>query len=53
MIENTAGTNQRGARLPYVKPFVRNLDVMDTEGNKTLDFPVEGVSFFGGPAGPS
>jgi hypothetical protein len=26
------GTDQRGERRPYIKPFVRNLDASDTEG---------------------
>jgi hypothetical protein len=32
MTEDSGGTDQRGGRRPYVKPFVRNLDVVDTEG---------------------
>jgi hypothetical protein len=31
MTDDSAGTNQRGERRPYVKPFVRNLDLVDTE----------------------
>ena len=40
MNDDTAGIDQRGGRRPYVKPFVRNLDVMDTEGKPT-GFPFE------------
>lgn len=34
MIENPVGAEigSGAVRRPYVKPFVRNLDVMDTEG---------------------
>jgi hypothetical protein len=31
-------TTERPARLPYVKPFVRNLDVEDTEGKSHVFF---------------
>jgi hypothetical protein len=34
MTEDSAGTDQRGVRRPYVKPFIRNLDAADTEGGK-------------------
>ena len=32
MTEDSASTDKRGERRPYVKPFVRNLDASDTEG---------------------
>jgi hypothetical protein len=37
MIENLAGAEigSGAVRRPYVKPFVRNLDVLDTEGKST------------------
>jgi hypothetical protein len=38
MAEDTAGTNQRRGRRTYVKPFVRNLDLSDTEGKPIMDF---------------
>lgn len=47
-----AGTDQRGGRRPDIKSFVRNLDVLDTEGK---DVP-EGVEFTASPnfsVGPS
>jgi hypothetical protein len=31
MAEDSAGTDQSGVRRPYVKPIVRNLDVLDTQ----------------------
>lgn len=31
MTEDSSGFDQRGARRPDVKPFVRNLDVEDTK----------------------
>ena len=34
MTGHSAGTDQRGERHPYLKPFVRNLDVEDTDGVK-------------------
>jgi len=34
MTHDCAGTDQRGARLPYVKPFARNLDILDTKAKK-------------------
>jgi hypothetical protein len=37
MIESAEGT---GARRPYVKPFVRNLDAVDTQG-KNAQYHVE------------
>jgi len=46
MTEDTDGTTQ-GA---YVKPFVRNLDVMDTEGKSYFNH-VE-ASLFGDRLGP-
>jgi hypothetical protein len=46
MTESTEGT---GARRPYVKPFVRNLDVEDTE-NKAVH-PSEGTSVITGGGG--
>jgi hypothetical protein len=46
-MENTyAGSASKGARRPYVKPFLRNLDVMDTEGKP--GYPVEQPFTFGG-----
>jgi hypothetical protein len=55
--DDSAGTDQRGGRRPYVKPFVRNLDAVDTQG-KNAHYPVEIVftptsdlRFF--PEGPS
>jgi hypothetical protein len=51
MTDNSEDARQRGERRPYVKPFVRNLDVIDTE-SKTYA-PAETVSFFGGFIGPS
>jgi hypothetical protein len=52
MTDDSAGTDQRGGRLPYVKPFVRNLDVMDTEGKTHA--PGETLTFFDGISfGPS
>jgi hypothetical protein len=51
--EGTLG--QRAERRPYVKPIVRNLDVLDTEG-KTDNIPTEHhfntdtFTFFGGPS---
>jgi len=45
-----AGTDERGGRRPYLKPFVRNLDVMETEGKSA--FPTEGtVNVSGGTGG--
>jgi hypothetical protein len=38
MADDGAGTNQRRGRRPYVKPFVRNLDLSDTEGKPIMDF---------------
>jgi hypothetical protein len=32
---DSAETDQRGGRRPYIKPFVRNLDVSVTEGKAT------------------
>ena len=50
MIEDSAGTDQRGGRHPYVKPYVRSLDVAITEGKST--FPHEGtVNVSGGTGG--
>ena len=46
MTENTDST----ARRAYVKPFVRNLDVMDTEGKSYFNH-VE-ASLFGDRLGP-
>ena len=37
MTDESAGTNQRGGqRRPYMKPFVKNLDIVETEGGKEL-----------------
>jgi hypothetical protein len=55
MIEDSAGTDQRGERLPGVKPFVRNLDVSVTEG-KTLnvnEFPIQFAPMSTITVGPS
>jgi hypothetical protein len=38
MTDDSADTDQLGERLPYVKPFVRNLDASDTEGKAIMDF---------------
>jgi hypothetical protein len=43
--EGTLG--QSGMRRPYVKPFVRNLDVMDTQGK---EFAIPTESTFVGPS---
>jgi len=37
MTEDSAGTDQRGGRRRYVKPFVRSLDVSVTDGGKTSE----------------
>jgi hypothetical protein len=50
MTDDSADTDQRAARRPYVKPFVRNLDVEDTEGKATF-VPVEAIH--GQSFGPS
>jgi hypothetical protein len=50
MTNDSAGTDQRGERRPYVKPFVRNLDVLDTEA-KLVVAPTEAA--FTTPFGPS
>jgi hypothetical protein len=34
MTEDTAGTDQSGVRRSYLKPYVRNLDVVDTQGKE-------------------
>ena len=52
MTHDNAGTDQRGERRQYVKPFVGDLDVSVTEGK---DLP-EGVEFTFGSSfnvGPS
>jgi hypothetical protein len=46
MNENLAGAG----RLPYVKPFVRNLDILDTEGKTTVQ-PTESTGVGGGGGG--
>ena len=53
MTEDSAGTDQRGERRPYVKPFVRNLDASDTEGNKEVTTDVEFTPSTLFHAGPS
>lgn len=40
-------------RRPYVKPFVRNLDASDTEGNKEVTTDVEFTPSTLFHAGPS
>lgn len=53
MAEDIAGNDQRGERRPYVKPFVRNLDAVDTKGGKLPNIFEDatptpfGASFFG------
>jgi len=37
MTYDSASTDQRGRRLPYFKPFVRNLDAADTDGKLIMD----------------
>jgi hypothetical protein len=41
------------ARLPYVKPFVRNLDFVETEGGKLAVTFEGGSGGFNTPFGPS
>jgi hypothetical protein len=51
MADESAETDQRGGRRPYVKPFVRSLDVEDTEGKN--GFPAEfyfSAEYYGGPS---
>jgi hypothetical protein len=46
MADDNAGTDQRGERRPYLKPFVRNLDAVDTQGGKfavTAEFTSAGT----------
>ena len=50
MADDSTETDHRGGRRPYVKPFVRNLDVEDTEGKATF-VPVEAIH--GQSFGPS
>jgi len=38
MPHDSAGNDQGSARRPYVKPFLRNLDLSDTEGKPIMDF---------------
>jgi len=45
--EDSAGTDQPVERFPWVKPFMRNLDVEDTDGK--IFFEIE----FSNPYGPS
>jgi hypothetical protein len=59
MIEDFAGadTDSGAARRPYIKPFVRNLDAVDTEGKnahylvETAFTPTSRLRVF--PEGPS
>jgi hypothetical protein len=37
MTDDSAGSDQGDGRLPYVKPFVRNLDAVDTQGGKNAE----------------
>jgi hypothetical protein len=56
MAEDGAGTDQRGDRRPYVKPFVRNLDASDTEGSKVISINEYTFTAMGNPThgnGPS
>jgi hypothetical protein len=48
MTESTDGTSRR----PHVKPYVRNLDLMDTEG-KLVVAPTEGATSTGAFTTPS
>jgi hypothetical protein len=50
MTDDSAGTDQRGERRQYIKPFVRNIDMSDTEGKLVVD-PTEAA--FTTPFGPS
>jgi hypothetical protein len=51
MTDDSAGTDQRAERRKYVNPFVRNLDVDDTEGKP--NFFEEVFASTVGTAGPS
>jgi hypothetical protein len=56
MTGHSAGTDQRGERHPYLKPFVRNLDVEDTDGKvfSEIEFsPPPGVDGTHPTYGPS
>lgn len=37
MLDDTPETDQRVGRRRYMKPFVRNLDMADTEGKTQID----------------
>ena len=52
MTTDTAGTDQRGGRRPYAKPFVRNLDASDTE-SKTTAYVESHTPVYGVNQGPS
>jgi hypothetical protein len=52
MTDDSAATVQRGERLPWVKPFVRNLDMTETEGKPTYQ-PSESSSDLYFNLGPS
>jgi hypothetical protein len=46
---DSVGNDERGERRPYLKPFVLDLDVVDTEGKSHMDFenstyPATGVT---------
>jgi hypothetical protein len=47
MTEDSAGTDQRGARRPYIKPFLKNLDVVDTQNKEAV---ASGESTFVAPS---
>ena len=49
MAEDLIEAGSGVARRPYIKPFVRNLDVVDTEG-KTISSPNESGTRFQGPS---
>ena len=57
VMQNTHGTSNPsiGARRAYVKPFVRNLDVVNTDGKagypRETEFTYGGADLF--PGGPS
>jgi hypothetical protein len=54
MTDDSAETDQRGKRRPYVKPFVRNLDAMDTEGKTSAGLESTITTIHGGERlGPS
>jgi hypothetical protein len=48
-----SGVKNGGARRPYVKPFLKNLDVVETEGGKLAVTFEGGSGGFNTPFGPS